>query len=119
MTFEEFKEYAIDDDAENCFSTETNVPSVVPIHLIEFYKRYNPIDVEISSEIGAVRFYPINKLDALQQEYGIDNAFVFATCNSDPIFFSEGLVYTYPHGTKNAAWELLELSITSCFITQQ
>lgn len=67
MTFEEFKDYAISDDAENHFSLETNIPDIVPVHLIEFYKTCDPVDVEISTEIGAVRFYPANKLETLQK----------------------------------------------------
>ena len=110
MTFEEFKNHAIADDEKNYFSTETNIPNIVPTQLIEFYKSYNPIDVEISTEIGAIRFYPSNKIEELQKEYKITNAFVFATCNGDPIFLSNNMIYTYPHGVKDPVWESITLN---------
>ncbi len=116
MTFEEFKDYVISDDKENCFSVETNIPCIVPTNLVAFYKSYNPIDVEISTEIGAVRFFPANKLEALQKEYQVANAFVFATCNGDPIFLSDGAIYTFPHGVKEPVWESITSEWTKCFI---
>ena len=76
----------------------------IPSQLMLFYKKYNPVNVEIDM----YNFIPADKLEEVNtNEYGgyFDSKeipFIFATCNGDPIFFTKGKVYTHPHGTGKA-----------------
>lgn len=115
MGFEEFKAVAITQDSRNTFGKCEKVPSIVPDPLKTFYRDYNPVDVEINIDGVAVRFYPADDLEQLQNEYSIPSAFVFATCNGDPIFISEGIVYSCPHGVSNPKWEIANNNLLQYF----
>lgn len=95
MKFTDFMLWAMAYDHRNVFAECDNV-DVLPKYLQEFYKECNPIDVEVSlSGIGTVRFYSAEELDGLQKDYLLPaDCFVFATCNSDPIFVRDGKVFS-------------------------
>ena len=110
MDYSKFVEKAVLKDKRNIFSRYDGSLDIIPDDLKEFYKKSNPLDVEIN----AVKFLPAEELIALQREYSYLSAqFVFATCNGDPIFLNDGCIYTCPHGVKNAQWELLSDNIMS------
>lgn len=114
MSFSKFVERAIEQDKRNKFEKYDGDLDIVPDDLKGFYSEYNPMNVEVASEIGDVRFYSAEELAELQAMYAYLNAqFVFATSNGDPIFLNEGQVYTCPHGLKEPKWELLSPSIDS------
>lgn len=93
MNYSDFVRCAILEDSRNVFS-ENNGIKGLPESLISFYSKINPTDVEVTfPDIGAVRFYPTEKLADLQKDYQLpDGCFVFATCNGDPIFVLNGNV---------------------------
>lgn len=115
MNFEQFMRFAIAQDRCNKFSKLDNIPSIVPESLKEFYQNYNPVDVEVICDGVAVRFYPAEELERLQSEYSIPSVFVFATCNGDPIFLHEGVLYSYPHGINNPEWEKISNTLLDVF----
>ncbi|GHV51349.1 hypothetical protein FACS1894216_05230 [Synergistales bacterium] len=109
MDFSRFVANVIGQDSRNRFEKYDGNLDIVPYEFKPFYREYNPVDVEVASEIGDVRFCPADDLAELQSEYAYLNAqFVFATTNGDPIFFHEGQIYTCPHGMKEPEWEILD-----------
>lgn len=98
MTYKDFVLKAIQQDTRNVFSVSNYIPDVVPESLYEFYKEYNPVDVEISTEYGSVRFYGVDELEGLYNDYYFypKRIFIFATCNGDPFFVDkeDNKVYT-------------------------
>ena len=88
MTYKEFVSRAMQQDDRNVFSTSNYIPNVVPKSLSEFYKDYNPVNVEINTEYGAIHFYGVDELDSLCKDYYFypKKAFIFATCNGEPFF---------------------------------
>ena len=119
MNFEDFKKYAVAIDSNNIFGECDDVPTIVPEFLKIFYKKFNPIDVEVEIDNAIVRFYPANQLNILQEEYNISDVFIFATCNGDPIFIHNGAVYSCAHGNDKSQWELLTNRLYKCFILPQ
>ena len=115
MNFEKLKTFAITQDNRNKFGKSDKISKIVPKSLELFYREYNPIDVEVDIDGVAVRFYPVDELEQLQKNYTIPSAFIFASCNSDPIFISKNKVYTCPHGVANPKWELISNSILQEF----
>ena len=110
MDFTDFAEKAVKQDRRNIFTKYDGNLDIVPDMLKSFYRDYNPVDVEINGEIGAVRFCPAEGLDDLQHEYAYIGAqFILATCNSDPIFYSDGKIYTCPHGIQDPKWEIIDV----------
>ena len=95
-------------DERNIFGKFTGDISFVPDELKSFYRNADPIDVEVGYDGVSVNLCPAADLINLQDEYAdMKVGFVFATCNGDPIFFSDGKVYTCPHGAGVSEWELL------------
>ena len=112
MEFSKFVEKAILYDKRNTFSKYNGDLDGIPDVLKDLYRESNPIDVEFNN----IRFFPVEELSDLQEEYSYLNAqFVFATCNGDPIFLHDGCVYTAPHGVKEPKWELLSKSVEAYF----
>lgn len=108
MDYTAFVRKAKQQDARNAFETYTGSLDAVPDDLKSFYRTCNPVDVELDINDAAVRFYPALELPETQQEYSYLNAqFVFATCNGDPIFLHDNIVYTCAHGVKEPKWEKL------------
>jgi hypothetical protein len=108
MEYSIFAKKAKEQDNSNIFSKCSNIIDIIPDELIPFYQEYNPVDVEITYDGVGIHFYPIDELSDLQAEYAYIKAqFVFATCNSDPIFLNNEKVYTCPHGVKEPEWEKL------------
>ena len=109
MKYINFKTKAISEDSRNVFQT-CICPDFVPLELREFFSCCNPVDVEISYPVlGAVRFYPVEELEQLHDDYGFEEGnFIFATTNGDAIFLKDGKVYCSLHGHYNP--ELLATS---------
>ena len=98
MSYKDFVSRAIQQDVRNVFAVSDKVPDIVPQSLRKFYNEYNPVDVEIDTEkYGAIRFYGIDELERLREEYYFypKDVFIFATCNGDPFFIGgDNQVYT-------------------------
>ncbi|MCL1626158.1 SMI1/KNR4 family protein [Bacteroides caecicola] len=98
MSYKDFVSRAIQQDARNVFAASDKVPDIVPQSLRKFYNEYNPVDVEIDTKkYGAIRFYGIDELERLREEYYFypKDVFIFATSNGDPFFMGEdNQVYT-------------------------
>lgn len=97
MNYYKFVRCATEEDDFNIFLfCEDKDVSGLPESLTSFYGKYNPIDVDVTfPEIGTVKFYPVEELQDLQKDYLLPHGcFVFATCNGDPIFVSDGKVMT-------------------------
>lgn len=106
MSIDEFKREAVKQDERNVFESCSEDTSFVPTELQDFFKNSNPVDVEITMNGNAIRFYPLSDLLQLQKDYDLaDGRFVFATCNSDPIFVLENKVYTRCHGNSKSSDE--------------
>jgi len=107
--YEKFREIAMIYNKSNSFSTYNGNLNGLPVAVHEFYKKFNPVDVEIDYNGLAVRFCPADRLSQLQEEYSYINAqFVFATCNGDPIFLNDDTVYSCSHdNSEKSGWEKL------------
>lgn len=111
MNIDGFKREAVKQDKRNVFESCSADTSFVPTELQDFFKNANPIDVEITMDGNAVRFYPLSDLLQLQKDYGlVGGRFVFATCNSDPIYIFENKVYTCCHGNSKSSDEKMASS---------
>ena len=99
MNYKIFVNKAIKEDGRNHFEGCDNT-SKVPSTMKRFFSQCNPVDVEIMYPgIGAIKFYPVDELDALQSEYGYSaENFVFASCDGDAIFEKDGKIYRSLHG---------------------
>jgi hypothetical protein len=77
---------------EKCNTKFVNLPDI----LEAFYRKANPVDVEIRTrKLGNIKFYPYKDLTQLNKDYSYPkSAFIFATTNGDPIFLDKGKVYT-------------------------
>jgi hypothetical protein len=105
-----YKEFAIKAtiDKRNLFAPYDGDLSCCPVGIRDFYKTFNPIKVEVKYGVAIVRFAPAEKLIELQDRYSYLNAdFVFATCNGDPIFIKDNIVYICPHDDENPEFEKL------------
>ena len=108
MIIQEFVDKAIKQDKRNVFEIATQGFNILPGELKDFYRRANPVDVEIRMGGNSVKFYPLDELSILQDDYKLENdCFIFATCNSDPIFLKEGKVYSCYHGAKESEKEFV------------
>lgn len=97
MKIEEFVNKAKKQDKRNAFSLFEGKLVNIPIEFSEFYKNYNPVDVEIRTKrFGNIWFCPVEKIYEIKSEYYFypDSAFIFATSNGDPIFMENGKIYT-------------------------
>jgi hypothetical protein len=117
MSYNKFVANVISKDSRNWFAKYEGELDNVPDEFKSFYSECNPIDVEITSDRGGVRFCAADELATLQAEYSYINArFIFATTNGDPVFFQEGKIYTCPHGAKEPQWELLANSFADYIV---
>lgn len=93
--YNDFVSCAIQEDKRNKFG-ESHLAVNIPQSLASFYSKCNPVDVEVTyPDMGAVVFCPVTELPLLQNDYQLPaDCFVFATCNGDPIFVSNGKVMT-------------------------
>lgn len=107
MNVSNFVESAVKQDSRNKFCRYDGELYFIPEALQYFFRNYNPDDVEVTMFGNQVSFYSVEDLEVLQEEYLLDEGcFVFATCNSDPIYVSvEGAIFTKCHGVKNASDE--------------
>ena len=113
MDFKEFAKKAERQDTRNRFEACSKDLSFIPKTMQGFYSEYNPVDVEVSMDGNAVRFYPYSDSKELKQDYELeDDRFVFATCNSDPIFMYNDKIYTYCHECSVTDYELLAESFS-------
>ena len=96
MTIEEFVIKAERQDSRNQFKPFLGDVSFVPEDIKDFYLLANPIDVEIRTrKYGNVRFYPIEQIENLKNEYSFmpNDTFIFASANGDPIFIEKTHYY--------------------------
>ncbi len=88
----------------------------IPEPFISLYKEYDPISVELSYDFNSLNMIPYKELSSTLVEYELDcDSLVFATCNGDPYFVNNSKVYTFMHGIKKPAWELLSESVEDFF----
>lgn len=108
MLVSEFVKKSIEQDKRNVFEECLDDFEFLPEQLIGFYKKANPVDVEVNMDGNSVKMYPAEELESLQEDYSLGKeCFVFATCNSDPIFMYGEKVYTCYHGSKSSEKELI------------
>lgn len=107
MLVEDFIKKSILQDKRNIFgkaSSDGSIPNI----LKEFYKKANPVDVEITMGGNVIRFVPVDELSDVQHNYKLgDERFVFATCNGDPIYVYMNKIYTCCHGINEIDDELV------------
>ena len=95
MNYQDFRKAAEKQDKRNIFKIENKVPDNIPKKLVAFYQECNPVDVEVLIEEISVRFYPVQALSDLQEEYELPgDRFVIATCNGEPVYLYNDKVYT-------------------------
>jgi hypothetical protein len=109
MDYLQFVDFANKQDSRNVFAEyKQNLDLSLPDKVKAFYKKFNPLDVEIDDSGLGIRFFPVDDLPNLQRDYSyLKDAFIFATCNGDPIFLNNGRVFTCAHGVKESKPELL------------
>ena len=116
MKIDEFVNKSKKQDKRNIFSSFEGELTNIPQEFVELYKYFNPVDVEIKTKkMGNVWFCPAEKLDEIKSEYKFypNSAFIFATCNADPIFMEHGKIYTSYES--NYSPEFLAESLSSFF----
>lgn len=98
MKYYDFVHKAIAEDSRNRFSQGTSVVNL-PAELRAFYACIDPSDVEVFfPNIGPIKWCSSNDLETIQGEYSLlQEDFIFATCNGDPIFLHEGKVMMTSH----------------------
>ncbi|OBR94149.1 hypothetical protein CLRAG_16890 [Clostridium ragsdalei P11] len=108
MNNKEFVNIAMHQDERNIFEKYFGNIEMIPNELKEFFKKYNPVDVEVTMDGNAIHFFPVEELESLQDEYelGSEN-FVFSTCNGDPIFYNTEGVFSCYHGATSVKSEKL------------
>jgi len=108
--FEKFKEFAENHDKKNKFGS-FDLADEFPIiseQLKDFYKDYNPLDVEIDlGKNGVLRFFSGDELMNIQQEYDLDSYLVFAELEGDPVVIKDGSIYISVHGTGQFDFEMI------------
>lgn len=111
MNIQDFKKRAIEQDSRNLFKKYVGDVSDISKVLQQFFLESNPIDVEITMSGKPVKFYPYESLQQLQEDYSLQkNTFIFATCNSDPIYLYDSKIYTCCHEKLNSKSELIATS---------
>jgi len=104
----EFIDKAKKQDSRNSFEKYDGNLSAIPEELRSFYKNFNPVDVEVSMKDTSVRFFPVDKLNVLQNDYKLPNTcFVFASSNGDPIYIEEGKIKSGVFGKEGFIPEVL------------
>lgn len=115
MTIEKFVKKAIEQDKRNIFE-KSEVADFVPNILKDFYKKANPINVEITMNQNVVKFMSISELEKSQLDYLFDKErFVFASCNGDPIYIYNNQIYTCCHGTNEIEDEFMAENLSDFF----
>jgi len=108
MNIKDFEKRAMEQDKRNIFKKCNDNLSTMPEPIQKFFEEANPTDVEVSMDGNAIKFYPCEELGDLQKDYELEeHGYVFATCNSDPIFINSGKIYTCCHGSPNPKSELM------------
>jgi len=103
MNFDDFVKSVVKQDDRNKFLKSANIPKTVPKNCIEFYRKYDPVDVEVTlSDLTSVKFCTLSSIDEVNSIYELGkDCFIFATREGDPIFIKGGHVYTWTHGSTN------------------
>lgn len=108
MEKNQFKQKAIRQDQRNVFEHCSEDISSLPTEMQSFFRECNPIDVEVRMNGNSVKFYPFSDLPKLQSEYHLSNKrLVFATCNSDPIYYWNGTICSCCHESSDWRDEVL------------
>ena len=95
MTIKQFVRKAVEQDERNVFTNLKEEIHDIPKEIMDFYKKYNPVDVEVSINNSIVRFVPYDELKSVQNEYSLEgDRFIFATSNGEPIYLKESGIYT-------------------------
>ena len=108
MVIDKFIKLAVRQDNRNYFSILTledceknkffklSDELIIPNSMKEFYMYHNPENVEINTnELGTIKFYSYYNLKLLQKDYCLNECFIFATIDSEPIFIKEESIYIY------------------------
>ena len=103
MSYDDFVKSVIKQDARNKFVKPETIPKEFPNSCIEFYGKYDPVDVEvILSDLTSVKFCSLSSIDEINSIYDLGkDCFIFATWEGDPIFIKGDHVYTWTHGSTN------------------
>lgn len=108
MTFKDFVKKSKDQDSRNVFEPCNELIAIIPEIMKDFYKYSNPIDVEVTINDSSVRFFPVDELSGLQEEYKLGTEkFVFASCDGDPIYLDNNKVCSGVFGSKGFIPEIL------------
>lgn len=99
MKYDYFVEKAILQDKRNKFKKSSKIKDV-PKELVDFYLLNNPVDVEVSMKGRIVAFFDYKVLPKIQKEYNLEDRFVFASCNGEPIYINDGKIFTCTFGKK-------------------
>lgn len=111
MRIDVFVKKALLQDSRNHFNKCDKKIDFIPKELKYFYSEYNPLDVEVVMNRNIVRFFSLEELPQIQQEYMIGHGkFVFASCNGDPIYLNgNGCVCLQCHGAENGVEEKMAI----------
>ena len=114
--FKSFVEKAIEQDKRNNFAESKVENKRIPKCFKEFYRLYNPIDVEVEIDNRFVHFIPAEELDRISEEYNLEsNCFIFATSEGDPIYYRDGKIYSCVFGRDGIIEEVLSDDLMSFF----
>ena len=114
MTFKDFVKKSKEQDSRNVFEPCNELIDIIPEIMRDFYNYSNPIDVEVTINDLSVRFFPVDELSELQEEYKLGKEkFVFASCDGDPIFLDNNKVCSGVFGSKGFISEVLADNIFS------
>jgi hypothetical protein len=108
MLYDNFVEWSKKNNKSNIFIS-CSVCNTVPNELMDFYKKYNPLRVNIwLPDDSKLKFINYESLSKAQCDYKIGNGyFIFANVEGDPIVIKEGIIYSAIHGV--GEWNFIRI----------
>lgn len=111
-----FVKKALSQDDRNFFEGYSKPVKGVPKEFEPFYKKYNPVDVEIKINRTSVKLIRYEELSNVAKEYDLSkDCFVFATCNGDPIYQKKTGIYSCVFGKNGIVEDKLADSLNQYF----
>ena len=119
QVFKKFEDFAVKQDERNQFGKfDFDDFPTISKQFKEFYKEYNPIDVEIDlGKNGVLQFFSGKELLDIQQEYGLTDYIVFGELEGDPIALKEGKIFLAVHGTGQFEFKMINDDFV-CFLEE-
>ncbi|NFO11189.1 hypothetical protein FDB29_08760 [Clostridium botulinum] len=101
MDYNSFISKVIEQDKRNILHRcDRNINYNFPNVVLDFYKNIDIVDVEIVlKDLCSIKLYNLDEIGNIQEDYNVVNdSFVFATKEGDPIIIKNSGIYLGLHG---------------------